>query len=78
MTQHCATQNKGISQTASLQEQTEESAFVEQKVRQSLNKLGFIDKGSGEHQSNQVWGTDANCPTVPSISWKEPLKVVDK
>lgn len=56
----------------------QESVTLDQMVTVSSNKLGFMDKGSGEHQSNQVFNKNGVCPTVPSVSWKEPLKIVDK
>ena len=57
---------------------TPESATLNQTETLLLNKVGFIDKGTGEHQSNQVWGKDGKCPTLPAVSWKEPIKIIDE
>ena len=65
-------------QTAYQQGQTEGSVTTNQKERSSL-KMGFIDKGTGEHQSNQVFSKNGSCPTIPAVSGaKEPLKIIDK
>lgn len=42
----------------------------------SVKELGFIEKGTGKHQSNTVYGADELCPTITAVSYKEPLKVV--
>lgn len=39
-------------------------------------KMGYIEKGTGEHQSNQVYGVNGISPTIPAVSWKEPLKII--
>lgn len=43
----------------------------------SVQELGFIEKGTGKHQSNTVYGSDELCPTITAVSWKEPLKVIE-
>ena len=65
-------------QTVSRHDMTPESATLNQTETLLLNKVGFIDKGTGEHQSNQVWGKDGKCPTLPAVSWKEPIKIIDE
>ena len=70
-------QEKRPYQTASRQNMMKESQTLDQAERQSSNKLGYIDKGSGEHQSNQVFNKKNICPTVHCTSWKQPLKIVD-
>ena len=38
---------------------------------------GFIDKGTGKHQSNQVLMTNGLSPTLYAVMWKEPFKIVE-
>ena len=57
---------------------TQESVTLNQTETLLLNKVGFIDKGTGEHQSNQVWGKNGKCPTLPAVSYKEPIKIIDE
>lgn len=70
-------QDNGILQTVSKQD-AEELSITETKRTLLLNKVGYMDKGTGQHQSNEVFGKDGICPTIPSVSYKEPLKIVDK
>ncbi len=42
----------------------------------SVNTLGYIDNGTGKHESNTVYGTDGISPCEYSVQHKEPLKVV--
>lgn len=38
-----------------------------------IMELGFIDKGTGKHQSNIVYSTDGVSPTVCAMWWvKQP------
>lgn len=43
----------------------------------SINKLGFIDKGTGNHASNRVYGADGASPTINASFDKEPNKVIE-
>ena len=43
----------------------------------SVNELGFIEKGTGQHQSNTVYGTDGICPCEYSVQYKEPFKILE-
>lgn len=56
---------------------TRESQTKEQMVPESMkvNNMGFIEKGTGRHQSNTVYGPGI-APTIPAISYKEPIKVI--
>lgn len=36
---------------------------LQPKILESVNELGFMDNGTGKHQSNTVYGTDGICPT---------------
>ena len=43
----------------------------------SVKQLGFIEKGTGKHQSNTVYDKDGLCPAEYAGLWKEPFKVVE-
>ena len=43
-----------------------------------VRQLGFIERGTGKHQSNTVYGTDGLCPAEYAGLWKGPFKVVVK
>ena len=43
----------------------------------SVRELGFIEKGTGKHQSNTVYGSDELSPTITAVSWKDPLKAIE-
>ena len=43
----------------------------------SVQELGYIEKGTGKHQSNTVYGSEELSPTITAVSWKEPLKVIE-
>lgn len=43
----------------------------------NMSELGFIDKGTGKHQSNMVYGTDGVCPCQYSVQYKEPFKILE-
>lgn len=38
--------------------------------------MGFIEKGTGQHQSNTVYGIDGISPCLNAVNYKEPIKVV--
>ena len=42
-----------------------------------INKIGFLEKGTGEHQSNQVFDKEGICPCVYAGVWKEPFKILE-
>ncbi|MDF2537444.1 MAG: DNA-cytosine methyltransferase [Herbinix sp.] len=42
----------------------------------SVNELGFIEKGTGKHQSNTVYSTDGISPCLNAVNYKESIKVV--
>ena len=54
------------------QTRPEEVAFA------NVNKLGFIEKGTGKHQSNEVYGTNGISPCEYSVQYKEPFKILDQ
>jgi DNA (cytosine-5)-methyltransferase 1 len=38
-------------------------------------KIGYIEKGTGEHQTNQVFGKDGLSPCIDACQYKQPYKV---
>ena len=56
---------------------TLESQTYKQMVAGCVNGLGFIEKGTGQHQSNMVYGTDGLLPSKYAVQYKEPMKVVE-
>ena len=38
----------------------------------------FIDKGTGQHQSNTVYGSNGVSPCLNAVNYKEPLKTVEE
>lgn len=48
-----------------------------QKVAESVKQLGFIEKGTGQHQSNKVYDSDYLSPTLAARDWKDATKVVE-
>lgn len=43
-----------------------------------VDKVGFIDKGTGQHQSNTIYSDNGCCPCLNAVNHKEPIKVVTK
>ena len=43
----------------------------------NVNELGFIENGTGKHQSNTVYGTNGICPCEYSVQHKEPFKILE-
>jgi hypothetical protein len=46
-------------------------------VTECVREIGYINKGTGKHQSNTVYSPIGVCPTIPAVSYKEPLKIGD-
>ena len=76
LTLHSKTHNQKISPTVYQHELTEESVLDVQR-EQGLLKMGFIERGTGEHQSNQVWNKTGISPTLASVNYKDPIKIVE-
>ena len=55
----------------------QESEAGKQTEAVCVNGLGFIEKGTGQHQSNMVYGTDGLLPSEYAVQYKEPMKVVE-
>ena len=79
MTLPCVSQEKTVSQIASVQDMTVEFQTENQRVvaLSSINELGFIERGTGKHQSNIVYGSDGICPCEYSVQYKEPFKILE-
>jgi DNA (cytosine-5)-methyltransferase 1 len=41
-----------------------------------VQELGFIEKGTGQHQSNTIYSADGISPCLNAVNYKEPLKVI--
>ena len=54
-----------------------ESQTCKQTVAEYVNGLGYIEKGTGKHQSNMVYSTDGLMPSEYAVQYKEPMKVVE-
>ena len=57
----------------------QESATLRQTeaALSSVSELGFLENGTGKHQSNTVYGTDGICPCEYSVQYKEPFKILE-
>lgn len=64
-------------QTVSQPEQIEESATTRQKEPEFVNTVGFLERGTGQHQSNTVYDSNGLAPTEYSVQYKDPFKVVE-
>lgn len=64
-------------QIVSKQDTMPELATCKRTEVESVNTLGFIEKGTGQHQSNTVYGSDRLSPTLNAVNYKEPVKVVE-
>lgn len=71
------TQSSQMCHQLSCPEITRDSATMEAAESLSVRELGFIEKGTGKHQSNTVYGSDELSPTITAVSYKEPLKVIE-
>ena len=72
-------QEKSIRQTVFPQELTEELVTTDKREVELLNvnELGFIERGTGQHQSNTVYSTEGICPCEYSVQYKEPFKILE-
>ena len=77
MTSHSATQKQSNVQAQSRHGMTQECASTSTNDQAYVNGLGYLEKGTGKHQSNSVYGTDGLCPCEYAGQWKEPLKVME-
>ena len=65
------------SQTASVQDTMLELQTEHTKVAASVNTLGFIEKGTGKHQSNMVLGSDGLMCCEYADQWKSPMRIME-
>ena len=79
LTEQSVSQQKEKLQTVSRQDMTQELVTCGQTetVLLNVNEIGFIEKGTGQHQSNTVYGTDGICPCEYSVQYKEPFKILE-
>ena len=68
------------SKTVYQQELTEEFQTEVQRepVLSNVNELGFIEQGTGKHQSNIIYGVNGICPCECSTQHKEPFKILEE
>ena len=71
------TQNLSTTQTQSKLGMMQESEITNSTIPECVNALGFLDKGSGLHQSNVVYDTNGLMPTQCANQYKEPYKVAE-
>lgn len=46
-------------------------------VQSKVKDVGFLERGTGKHQSNTVYGTDGVSPCLYAGQYKEPFKIVE-
>ena len=54
-----------------------ESRTSKQTAAECVNALGFLEKGTGKHQSNVVYSAAGLLPSEYAVQWKEPFKIVE-
>lgn len=79
MTSQSMSREQLIQLTALKQGMMQESATLRQTeaALSSVSELGFLENGTGKHQSNTVYGTDGICPCEYSVQYKEPFKILE-
>lgn len=80
MTEQSVSQENGTLQTVSQQNTIVEYPINSklESLLQRINEVGFIDKGTGQHQSNTVYSDNGCCPCFNAVNHKESIKVVTK
>ena len=71
-------QEKSPSVHVSQSDTMQVSANISLKEEVSVRQIGFIERGTGKHQSNTVYHTDGLCPAEYAGQWKEAFKVVER
>lgn len=56
---------------------TQEYVNTNSKEAVCVKYLGFLERGTGKHQSNQVYDKNGLCPTVYAALLKEPFKIIE-
>ena len=77
MTFAADTQNLSKSQTQLKQDTTQELSTTNTTIPACVNTVGYLEKGTGKHQSNIVYDSNGLVPTEYAVQWKEPFKVVE-
>lgn len=54
-----------------------EDGMIPRQYLSSINELGFIERGTGKHQSNIVYESNGICPCEYAGQYKEPFKVLE-
>ena len=68
-------QSQSTNQEQSCQDKIEESVTFQDKVAE-CSSIGYLDRGTGKHQSNMVYDANGIMPTQYAVQYKEPFKVV--
>ena len=50
--------------------------IIKRKVGSITGELGYIEKGTGQHQSNTIYDWNYLARTIQAGDWKAPLKVI--
>ena len=77
MTFAANTQNLLKSRTQLKQDTIQELSTTSTITQESVNTLGYLEKGTGKHQSNMVYDSGGLLPTEYAVQHKEPFKVVE-
>lgn len=79
MTSQLTTQDELNKQIALRPDTMQESVISKQTepVLLKVDELGYIDNGTGKHQSNIVYSKDGICPCQYAVQHKEPFKVME-
>lgn len=79
MTERSINQKNEKSQTVSKQDTMQEYQTCEatETLSQNVQELGWIEKGTGKHQSNTVYSDCGVSPCVNAVNYKEPTKIVE-
>lgn len=79
LTSQLTTQDELNKQIALRPDTMQESVIFKQTepVLLKVDELGYIDNGTGKHQSNIVYSADGICPCQYAVQHKEPFKVME-
>ena len=79
MTEQSAIHSGEKLQTVSQQNMTAESQITSKQeiLSPKVIEVGFIEKGTGKHQSNTIYSSNGCVPCLNSVSYKEPVKIVE-
>ena len=47
-------------------------------MKETSKQFGYIEKGTGKHQSNTIYDSEYLCPTLSASDYKEPVKIAIK